>query len=408
MKREIIPIVFAANDAYSAICYTAIYSVIKNAGRNYDYHIYVFQTAIHEENCEMLESLSTDNVRVECINISQYTSHIYLKGSFHLSIETYYRLFIPCILPQYKKVLYLDSDMCILGDISKLYECDLNGYAVGAVPDVPCYILEKHADEELGGLDCKKTFNAGVLLIDTSKFEADKIREKCLALLEEDYQRKRRKLVYADQDALNIVLYENYCVLDKRWNYQTHYLWRMQEVFPEARAEYLENQEKALIIHFAGDKKAWKYPELPKADIFWNYAKQAQILEKIISDIMKDARACEGKLRCFDDFQFPYARVPYQSRVVIYAAGMVGKAFREQMKVSKYADVVLWVDRNWEKMETELGVKPVKNICESNYDYLIIAIDSEITANKIRKLLLEMGVPEEKIVWEEYRKMQNC
>lgn len=407
MEKSVLPIVFAANDNYSVFCYTAIYSLIQHAGNNYVYQIYVFQTDISEENRRMLESLSAGDVKVQCVDISRFTSNVCLKESLHLSIETYYRLFIPLILPQYQKVLYLDSDLCILADVVGLYECDLKGCAVGAVPDVQCYILEKHAKEDLGGLDCRKTFNAGVLVMDTVRFEEDRIRDKCLALLEEDYQRERRKLVFADQDALNIALYGNYCVLDKRWNYQTQYLWREEELFPETRKEYMEMPEKAFVIHFAGDKKPWKYPDLPQANVFWDQAKDTTIFRNIISNVMADVRACEGKVKCFDGFQFPYRSVPFQSKVVIYAAGMVGKAFYEQMKVSKYADVVLWVDRNWEAMDAELGVKAVERIQESSYDFVVIAIDSEITANVVKQFLIEMNVPEEKIVWEEYWKNQN-
>lgn len=406
MERSVIPIVFSADDNYSIYCYTAIYTVIKHAKKDYFYHIYIFQTNISRDNCEMLESLSAQNIKVECIDISKYTSNVFLKGSLHLSVETYYRLFIPRILPQYEKILYLDSDMCILEDVSELYECNLEGYAVGAVLDIPCWPLKIHT-EELGGLDCKKTFNAGVLVIDTKKFEEDRIREKCLKLLEQDYKRKERKLIFADQDALNIVLYENYFVLDKRWNYQPQYLWRVQEVFEEFRQEYVATQENAFIMHFAGSKKPWEYPELPQSHVFWENAKEKIEFQKLITCIMMDIRESGEKLRCFEEFQFPYAQVPFQSKIVIYAAGMVGKAFHAQLKASKYADIVLWVDQNWKDAERGLGIEAVEKVIDSRYDYLIIAIDSKKTADKIRENLIQMHVPENKIVWDEYRKKRN-
>ena len=406
MERPVLPIVFAANNSYSIFCYTAIFSLIENAGRKYFYHIYVFQTDISSDNCRMLEELSGENIKVECIDISAYTRNVNLKGSLHLSVETYYRLFIPCILQQYKKILYLDSDMCILSDVAELYECDLHGYAVGAAVDVSCNPLQIHS-VDLGGLDCKKSFNAGVMLIDTFKFEEEKIRDKCLALLEKDYQRKIRKLIFADQDALNIVLYENYFVLDKRWNYQPQYLWRLQEVFEECRQEYIDDQHNAFIMHFAGDRKPWKYPELPKSDVFWKYAKKIPEFEKLIIGIMTETKADEGRLKCFDVFQFPYAEVPYQSRVVLYAAGTVGKAFYEQLKISRYAELVLWVDKEWEKLNNKFPVESIEKIIETEYDYVIIAIDSGRIANEVREYLCQMNVSDKKIVWGEYRKNQN-
>ena len=406
MGKPVVPIVFSANDDYAMYCYVAIYTLVRNIKKDYRYAIYVFQTDISEENCKVLESFTSGNVCVKCIDISKYTANVYLEGSMHLSIETYYRLFIPCILPQYEKILYLDSDMCILSDVAALYECDLGGYAVGAVPDIPSKALKVHG-KELGGLDFKKTFNAGVLLIDTRKFEERRIREKCLELLEEDYQRNKKRLFFADQDALNIVLYENYFVLDKRWNYQPMYLRWMDEIFEEFRQEYLERQKHAFIIHFSGVQKPWKHPEIPKADIFWKNAREIAEFDRLITCIMESSRADEEQIKCFEAFQFPYAQIPFRSKVVLYAAGTVGKAFYTQMKESKYADIVLWVDQNWGKVKKEFEVESVEKITDTVYDYLVIAIDRKTTAEKVRDMLIKMNVPENKIIWDEYWKRQN-
>jgi lipopolysaccharide biosynthesis glycosyltransferase len=403
MKKPEIPIVFATNIKYTTYCYVAIYSLIKNIKSDYFYHIYIFETDLGDENKQMLESLSCQNVKVECMNVSEYTSKVQLQGSLYLSIETYYRLFIPCVLPQYEKILYLDSDMCILSDVAELYECDLQGYAIGAVKDELCHSLEYHA-QTLGNLDCRKTFNAGVLLIDTARFEAEKIREKCLALLAEDYQREERKLILADQDALNIVLYENYCVLDKKWNYQPQYLCRTEEIFEEALEDYISAQEAAYIMHFASAYKPWTYPELPQSDVFWHYAQETPIYMKILT--MELTNVDRARFY-FKDYQFPYGKIPGQSKVALYAAGKVGETFYHQLRISDYAQLVLWVDSDWQNKNRMYGVEAVEKVVEVEYDYLIIAIESESIAGQIKDKLLELGVPSDKIVWEEYRKKRR-
>lgn len=402
MNKPIIPIVFAANNSYTPFCYTAVYSTIKHTSDKYKYKIYIFQTDINAENRNLLESLSCENADVECIDISKVTANVELKGSLHLSIETYYRLFIPLILPQYEKILYLDSDMCMLADVAELYNTDIGDHAVGAAPDVMCYGLERHSIE-LGNLDCRKTFNAGVLVMNTVQFEKQKIREKCLELLAEDYKRENRRLYFADQDALNIVLYENYYVLDQRWNYQPQYLWRMEELFDDVREKYVADKDTARIMHFAGEKKPWRFPDFPTFDIFWKYAKETCACEMVISLVLGEARVINESKNCFDTYKFPYESVPFGSRVLIYAAGMVGKAFYGQIKQSGYAKLAGWVDKNWDTIDPAYNVKPIETINETEYDYIIIAVESERTANSIRSMLIEMNVPENKIVWEEYR-----
>ena len=93
--------------------------------------------------------------------------------------------------------------------------------------------------------------------------------------------------------------------------------------------------------------------------------------------------------------------------MVIYAAGMVGQAFKRQLELSKYANVVLWVDKAWETLPEELEVKNICEIINAEFDYVVIAIDEACIAEKIREVLWEMHIPNDKIVWEEYRKKQN-
>jgi len=94
-----------------------------------------------------------------------------LKTSERMPIVTYYRLLIPEILYQFEKVIYLDSDIIVLGDINKLFEMELGNKALGAVHEMnkkamyvslmwgikPC--------RELGIPLKSHYFNAGVLLL---------------------------------------------------------------------------------------------------------------------------------------------------------------------------------------------------------------------------------------------------
>lgn len=402
MDKPVIPVVFATNDNFTLFCYIAVYSLIRNTSSSNFYKIYILETDLCEDNRRMLEGLTRENASVKCVDISGFTEHVELKGSLHLSQETYYRLFIPLIFPEYEKILYLDADMCVLEDVAQLYEAQVGDYPVGAVCDVICHILQAHS-ESIGLSDVRKTFNAGVLLINTVQFEKQKIREKCLALLSEDYQRKERKLIFADQDALQIVLYENHYRLDGKWNYQPQYLWRVEEIMDDVREEYVRAADKAAILHYSGDRKPWDNPELPKADVYFKWVKEADVVEKLITKLMAGIHKIEKNLRSFDFFRFPYSQVPYNSKIVIYAAGRVGTAFYHQLKASKYARMVLWVDKNWEKMDPDLGVRAVEEIGNTDFDYVIIGIESAKIAEDVKKMLMEMKVPQEKIVWEDYR-----
>ena len=79
---------------------------------------------------------SKTNVAIRFVRVSDYFDEQNLFVDQHLSIETYYRLIIPEIMPDYHKILYLDCDMVVDCDVADLYEENLNGMIVGASKDI--------------------------------------------------------------------------------------------------------------------------------------------------------------------------------------------------------------------------------------------------------------------------------
>lgn len=408
MEKEIV-IVTTTDAAYVLNCYISVYSITKVANQSKVYRIFVLVTGVCQRECEKLESLSSDFIYVKCIDVANVIKNFDLRETEQFPISIYYRLFIPLIFPEYRKILYIDADTCVLRDLAELYENNLEGCAMGAVHDIPCEHLETH-DREIGGMDCRKTFNSGVLLIDLKVFEQEKIREKCMALLLKDYQNKERKLIYPDNDALNLVLYEKYKILDNAWNFQVQYMWKTEEIFEEYRELYKKTSCQPYILHYTGKFKPWSDPDLPMADVFWRLARETSVYDEMIFKLLMEAK----KLReCIEDckvFTFPYGKVPYGSKVAIYGAGMVGQAFYNLMQFSHYVEITLWVDRNHETLSDYIPVVSPSVLLQQNdiYQYLIVAIDKKEIADEIIKELLDQKpMLKEKIVWTPYKNVFN-
>lgn len=401
MKKNIIPVVFSTNNDYTLFCYTAIFSLITHSNPENIYKVYVLVTDVTDSNRVLLESLSTDNVFVSCVNISEYLDGIELQGSMHLSIETYYRLFIPIIFTEYDRIIYLDSDLCVYSDIAKLYELCIDEYAIAAAIDVPSENMIGHY-ADIKNVDYKKAFNAGVLIINCKEFERQQIRKKCLEVLAEDFKMSPRRLVFADQDALNIVLKDNYKLIDSKWNYQPQYLSRIESVCDYYRDEYISNSTSYCIVHYAGVDKPWYNTQLPKADMFWNMAGQTKILFQLLNKVFLEFGNSSRMLKCFDMYRFPYGKVKPESNIVLYAAGNVGKSFFDQLNKTKYARCILWVDRNCNRVYEGMEIKSISEINNVAFDYVVIALDNEQMAKSVREDLIRCGVKDEKIVWENY------
>ncbi len=88
------------------------------------------------------------------------------------------------ILPD--KILYLDTDIMINGNIKKLFETDISNYELGIVLDRYGHILIH-----------PKYFNSGMLLMNMKKIKETKLLEKVRNMC------SRKKMAFPDQSALN-------------------------------------------------------------------------------------------------------------------------------------------------------------------------------------------------------------
>ena len=98
----------------------------------------------------------------------------------------------------------------------------------------------------------------------------------------------------------------------------------------------------------------------------------------------------------------PYGGVRHGDRVVIYGAGVLGKEIYSYINDDGRADVVAWIDRNFnEYLKQGLNVENPEHFLNSNneYDYVLIAIITESVADNIREYLLKKGVANNKIKW---------
>ena len=121
----------------------------------------------------------------------------------HTSIETYIRLFVPFIIEDnIDKMLYLDCDIICNGDISKLYNTNIDNYYVAACENKSPLETEEFnptMNQNLGLPKNNKYINAGVLLINIKKIKQDFSKKKII-----DFIIKNKEiLIMQDQDIIN-------------------------------------------------------------------------------------------------------------------------------------------------------------------------------------------------------------
>ena len=91
----------------------------------------------------------------------------------------------------------------------------------------------------------------------------------------------------------------------------------------------------------------------------------------------------------------------FDKKIVIYGAGRVGFEFYNQLINYKNISIEEWVDSFPEKsIYKYCNIKSPDVLRNILYDYILIAVKNENTANEIKGKLKSMGIKEEKIIWE--------
>lgn len=386
MEELNIPVVFATDDIYAPYCGVAVCSLIQNTSHGNVYAVYILYDKLSKQNISRLERLSTTNVTVKCVCISDYVKGLNLTLYGHMTAATVYRLLIPDILPQYNKVLYLDSDLVVLADVAELYYRDLNGNYIGAVRDICTYCGNVYPHnlyvQEKLGLKYTDYFNAGVLLINTKAFRENKIHQKCISLL-----CQRSDLACMDQDVLNLVCVGSVTFLPTAWNF----MW------PVSYEGVVDTQYisigKPQIYHYASyQTKPWDKYDEPFTEYFWEYARKTPFYESIL------LRMTKNQIVCFQTHH--WEMTGGHNRVAIYGAGRMGKLCAEKILEFKLFQLVIWVDRSYkEKQNMVFPVEPVESLYAQTFDYVIVAIKNSDIAAEIKKELVGHKISEDKIIF---------
>lgn len=262
-----IPIFFATDDNYIPFLEVALRSLIDNSSKSYKYNIHILNTGLIEENKNAILGLCDDNFKISFEDISDCIEPIKnsLKNVYHFSLITYYRLFIEKLFPQYDKVLYLDCDIAVLGDISKLYNTNLYGNLVGAIQEQVINSNDTFKEYALCGVGVvpEKYFNAGILVMNLKKFRQEKICEQFMYLI----NTYNFDVVDPDQAYLNVLCKDQVKYLPNGWN----------------KASLPNKLEGDLnIAHYALYKKPWQYDDVINGEYFWAYAEKCTMYDKIL------------------------------------------------------------------------------------------------------------------------------
>ena len=273
-------VVISINKKYVPIAYVMMTSLFKNNGSE-AIDLYLLHSELEEEDLYSLRKLADIyGNRLIPLYVDREVFPKDLPTSKLWSIETYYRLVLLKLLPDYmERILYLDVDIIVQDDLRDLYYGDFNGNHFIACDDADPYGKNFPGRKEMfheAFEEGYRYFNAGVMVWNLSF-----LRENYTA---EDYfelaARYDFKLTAVDQDLLNLMHWGHITYADGRYNY-----------FARIRSnagDGIEDARKAAVIHYLSEKP-WNADgyHYPIEKIWWEYARETPYYEELLEAFLE-------------------------------------------------------------------------------------------------------------------------
>ena len=298
--NDTVNIVFIADNNYVIPTITAIYSIVRNKTSSTRLNIYILTDDMDSDHAAIFHRVEKNEmVHISVISASarkyETLHHIDKDSPCVASIAALLKFDIPNVLNDIDKVLYLDGDLVVRGDLLSLYNTNINKFFLAAVVDSGSIYYKHQYVKKVSNY-----FNSGVMLMNLAK-----MREVDATTLLIDEKQNSKDSFLMDQNIFNVVFDKQICLLPIRYNFLYVNLVRAKEKYSikDINQRYGTNYtslddavEDAMIIHYSSKDKPWKSNDIPLGEE-WNFyfreATNAYQLPRIDNDfIEKNENAC--------------------------------------------------------------------------------------------------------------------
>ena len=267
-----ISIAYAPDDNYVNQTVVSMKSALEH---NEQVEFIIMYSKLSAESMQKLGAVG-GSLRLIKMDESQFAD---LTLSKWVTVQAWFRIKLPDLCKDLDKVLYLDCDTLIRGNLDELFSLDLTDKYLAGVKDV--WGVSKYVKR----LDMKSGVyvNSGMLLFNCDYCRKEHFFDKVV-----DFAKNNAKIIeFCDQDSINKVVDEYKLVISPKYNLMDTW-WRggYYEFEGEEETEYLQAKENPVIVHLTGLKPAFKGCGNKFKDEWWEVAKKTKIYDELLRDYM--------------------------------------------------------------------------------------------------------------------------
>lgn len=283
LEADDIPVVICASEERMGGTMATINSIHSNTDASVFFYIVTLRDAVKQTR-QYIEKTKLKGIKYRILEFNPMVLRGKVKPDSSrpdlLHPLNFVRFYLPLLDISHKKVIYLDDDIIVQGDIQELYHTRLEpGHAAAFATD--CDLPSTHEmvrsvgmqpvsqTTYMGFLDYRKqevrdlginpsdcSFNPGVFVADIREWKKQKITKQLEKWMQENFRDNLYSSAMAGGVAtppMLIVFHDRYTAIDPLWHVR-HLGWS-----PDAR--YSESfLEGAHLLHWNGRFKPWDYP----------------------------------------------------------------------------------------------------------------------------------------------------
>ncbi|MDY6822127.1 MAG: FkbM family methyltransferase, partial [Deferribacterota bacterium] len=237
-------------------------------------NLYLMYCELSAQNIEKFKNFIMRYKNVKTFNpiyvdLKKYLDKPPIKS--YLTKTTYLRILAPYFIND-NYVIYLDPDLILLDDISKILD-----EVIFNLETPFLYAVESCVNHKIKlGLTAEEpTFCGGIMVLNLKSMRKLNIPEKCIKFIIDN----ENIIVGPLDDSLNVIVKSKWKPLNPKWNVYYKMIYNF-EVYTSQSICYTKQEiknaiNKPSIVHFTGPIKPWHYIDKhPYKKYYWEYLKK--------------------------------------------------------------------------------------------------------------------------------------
>ncbi len=280
---EHVNIAFSSDDAYLPHAAAMLASALPHFAADRIYNLFYLYSDVLPQRMEVFASIfrSYPQIRFHPLNVGDPFKGSYRSKTRAPSNATYNRFLLFELLPTLTRLLYIDCDMIVNGDLAEIFDTEMGDKKIAAVPD---FIMTRTLTNKVETLDPAvpdlyvyhrdklglndeqifSYFNAGLLLFNFAAMDVPATGRELMA------KAKSSRFLFRDQDLLNSYFKDSYLRLPAKYNVFNSHAMAYSKVPAANQAEAMAAKAEPFIIHYAAAYyKPWEIAEVEYSDEYW-------------------------------------------------------------------------------------------------------------------------------------------